>query len=108
MADSNHEKVVMMGTFSCRDGESEAMDRVLTEMVAASADEPGVEQYSYHRGPGNRYWFFAVMANAEAAENHGRTQGMQNAMQAFGPLVDEPPQVTPLTPVAAFGWGPGH
>lgn len=93
-------KVTMVGTFACRDGESDAMDQVLTEMVHAAAHEAGVERYAYYRDQGTQYWFFAVMADAESAANHGQTPAMQKAMQSFGPLVDGPPQVTQLVTVA--------
>jgi quinol monooxygenase YgiN len=37
-------------------------------------------------------------------QSHGRTEAMQAAMAAFGPLMAEPPQVSPATPIAAFGF----
>ena len=92
-----------MGTFTCQDGKAGEMEAVLAAMVEAASDEPGVEIYSYHRGEENTFWFFALMADEEAMENHGQSEAMQAAMQAFGPLVAEPPQMSVTTPVAAFG-----
>ena len=96
-------KATVMGTFTCQDGKAEEMEAVLTAMVEAAKDEPGVEIYSYHRGEGNTFWFFALMANAESMQNHGQSEAMQAAMSAFGPLVAGPPQMTVTTPVAALG-----
>jgi quinol monooxygenase YgiN len=96
-------KATVMGTFSCQDGKAEEMETVLTAMVEAAKDEPGVEIYSYHRGEGNTFWFFALMANAESMQNHGQSEAMQAAMSAFGPLVADPPQMSVNTPVAALG-----
>jgi quinol monooxygenase YgiN len=96
-------KVSVMGTFTCQDGKAEEMEAVLAGMVAAAADEPGVEIYSYHRGDDNAFWFFALMADGASMEHHGRSAAMQAAMTGFGPLVAGPPQMTVTTPVAAIG-----
>ncbi len=96
-------KVAMIGTLTCQDGKADEMAEVLTTMVEAANDEPGVEVYSYHRGEGNTFWFFALMANEEAMQGHGQSEAMQAAMASFMPLMDGPPQMSPATPVAAIG-----
>lgn len=96
-------KVSVLGTFTCQDGKAEEMEAVLTAMVEAASGEPGVEIYSYHRGEENTFWFFALMADEEAMQNHGQSEAMRAAMSAFGPLVAGPPQITVTTPVAALG-----
>jgi quinol monooxygenase YgiN len=96
-------KVSLMGTFTCQDGKAEEVESVLASMVEAARGEPGVEIYSYHRGEENAYWFFALMADEESMQNHGKSEAMQAAMSAFGPLVTGPPQMTVTTPVAAVG-----
>ncbi len=97
-------KVSMMGAITCRDGKADEMAAVLASMVEAAKDEPGVEIYSYHRGEGNTFSFFALMADEESMQNHGRSEAMQAAMAAFGPLMAEPPQMSPATPIAAIGF----
>ncbi len=64
-------KVSMMGTFSCQDGKADDMEAVLRKMVEAARDEPGIEIYSYHRGEGNNFSFFALMSSQEAMQRHG-------------------------------------
>lgn len=96
-------KVTMVGTFTCQDGKADEMEAVLGSMVQAARDEPGVEIYSYHRGQGNEFWFFALMADEQSMNDHGRSDAMQSAMSAFGPLVAEPPRMTVGRPVAAVG-----
>ena len=96
-------KATVIDTFACQDGKAEEMEAVLTSMVETAKDEPGVEIYSYHRGEGNTFWFFALMADAESMQNHGQSEAMQAAMSAFGPLVADPPQMSVTTPVAALG-----
>lgn len=96
-------KAVMMGTFTCRDGKAGEMETVLASMVAAAKGEPGVEIYSYHRGEGNSFWFFALMSDDDALAAHGQTEAMQRAMSAFGSLVSEPPRMMATTPIAALG-----
>ncbi|MBG7604455.1 MAG: hypothetical protein IZT58_07445 [Actinobacteria bacterium] len=82
-------KVSMMGTISCQEGKG---------------DEPGVEIYSYHRGEDDTFSFFALMSSQEAMQGHGQTEAMQAAMQAFGPLMAEPPQMAMAIPIAAVGF----
>lgn len=96
-------KASMMGTFTCQDGKADEMEQVLVQMVEAARDEPGVEVYSYHRGEGNTFWFFALMADEESMQQHGQSEAMQAAMSAFGPLVADQPQMTMASPVAALG-----
>jgi quinol monooxygenase YgiN len=96
-------KVSMMGTITCQDGKADEMEAVLAQMVEAARDEPGVEIYSYHRGEGNSFSFFALMASEEAMQGHGQSEAMQAAMADFGPLMAGPPQMTVLTPVAGIG-----
>ncbi len=97
-------KVSMMGTITCLDGKADEMATVLGQMVEAARQEPGVEIYSYHRGEGNNFSFFALMASADAMQNHGQSAAMQAAMQSFMPLMAEPPQMAPATPIAAVGF----
>jgi quinol monooxygenase YgiN len=97
-------KVSMMGTITCQDGKADEMEAVLRTMVDAARDEPGVEIYSYHRGEGNNFSFFALMTDQEAMQRHGQSEAMQAAMQAFMPLMAEPPQMSPATPIAAIGF----
>ena len=57
-------KVSMSGTIVCQDGMGDEMEKVLAEMVDAAREEPGIEIYSYHRGEGNEFSFFALMTLA--------------------------------------------
>ena len=96
-------KATVIGSFTCQDGKADEMEQVLASMVEAASDEPGVEIYSYHRGDGNQFWFFALMSDAESMQHHGQTPAMQEAMAAFGPLMGSPPQMQVTMPVAAIG-----
>lgn len=96
-------KMTMMGTFECQDGQAEAMEDVLRTMVEAARNEPGCEIYSYHRGEGNTFWFFALMSDSDAMQQHGQSEAMKSAMSAFMPLVAGPPKMSPSRPIAALG-----
>ena len=96
-------KVSMIGSLTCQDGKAEEMEVVLAAMVDAARGEPGVEIYSYHRGDGNSFWFFALMTDQQSMQHHGQSEAMQAAMAAFRPLVAGPPQMSVTTPVAAIG-----
>ena len=96
-------KVAMIGSFSCQDGKADEMEEVLSAMVEAAREEPGVEVYSYHRGAENTFWFFALMADEQSMQQHGQTVAMRAAMQASMPLMAAPPQMSPAKPIAAIG-----
>ena len=97
-------KVSMFGTITCQDGKADEMAAVLASMVEAAHDEPGVEIYSYHRGEGDTFWFYALMTDQESMQHHGQSDAMRAAMQAFGPLMAAPPQMSVTTPIAAIGF----
>lgn len=97
-------KVTMIGSITCQEGKETEMEAVLSQMVEAAREEPGVEIYSYHRGDGNTFSFFALMTDEDAVQQHGQTEAMKAAMQAFGPLMAEPPQMSTSTPFAAVGY----
>ncbi|NND04509.1 MAG: antibiotic biosynthesis monooxygenase [Acidimicrobiia bacterium] len=97
-------KVSMMGTITCQEGKGDEMAAVLAQMVEAAREEPGTEIYSYHRAEDDTFWFFALMKDQEAMENHGQTDGMRAAMAAFGSLMADRPQMTVTKPVAAIGF----
>ncbi len=96
-------RVSVFGTIECVEGKGDEMAEVLKAMVEAATDEPGVEIYSYHRGEGDEFWFFALMSSAEAMQHHGQSEAMQAAMERFGPLMAAPPKMSTATPLAAIG-----
>lgn len=96
-------KVTMTGSFECQAGKTEEMVSVLKNMVKAAAAEPGCEIYSYHRGEGNTFWFFALMTDEAAMQQHGQSDAMKQAMASFMPLVAGPPSMSSSQPIAALG-----
>jgi quinol monooxygenase YgiN len=96
-------KRTMMGSLECQEGQADAMERVLANMVEAARSEPGCEIYSYHRGEGNTFWFFALMTDEASMQAHGQSDAMKAAMSAFMPLVAGPPKMSLSTPIAAIG-----
>lgn len=96
-------KIAVMGSFTCVEGKAEQTETLLGRMVAAVDGEPGVEVYSYFRSDGGTFWFFGLMADEAAMQQHGRSEAMQALMAEFGPLVSAPPQMSVVTPVAARG-----
>ncbi|MEM9514554.1 MAG: putative quinol monooxygenase [Actinomycetota bacterium] len=100
---SETQKVTMVGTITCQDGKADEMADVLAEMVEAARNEPGVEAYTYLRGDGNQFWFFALMTDQDSMQQHGQTPAMKAAMESFMPLMAEPPQMHVTSPIAAIG-----
>ena len=93
-------KVSMVATFSCADGKADEMDAVLTAQVAAVAELDGVEVYSYHRGEGNEFSFFALFSSIEAPQGQGEADSLKDVRPAFMRLLASPPQSrrTPRSP----------
>lgn len=96
-------KVTMIGKISCADGKSDELEAAFAAMTAASHEENGVEIYSYHRGEGGQYWFFALMSDMDAVQNHGQTAAMTAAMSGMESLLTGPPEVSMATPLPANG-----
>ena len=96
-------KLAVVGSIECQAGKADEMARVLARMVEAAREEPGCEIYSYHRGEDDTFWFFALMRDAEAMQQHGQGAAMQAAMAEFMPLAAGPPKMHTATPVAAIG-----
>jgi quinol monooxygenase YgiN len=97
-------KVSMMGTIKCQEGKADEMQAVLSRMVDAAENEPGVEIYSYSRGDDDTFHFFALMTDQNAMAGHGQSEAMQAAMADFRPLMAGPPEMSPSTPFAAVGF----
>jgi len=97
-------KISMMGSITCQDGKADEMAAVLVRMTEAARSEPGIEIYSYHRGEGNNFSFFALMNDQASMEGHGQSDEMKAVMADFMPLMAEPPQMAPATPIAAIGF----
>lgn len=96
-------KMSVVGSLECQPGKGEEMERVLADMVEAARGEPGVEIYSYHRGEGDTFWFFALMADAESMQSHGQTEAMKAVMERFMGVAAGPPRMSMTRPIAAIG-----
>lgn len=98
------EKTTMVGTLRAQAGKGDEMEAVLARMIEAAGDEPGVEIYTYLRGEGDDFWFFALMSDEASIQGHGRTEAMQAVMADVAPLMAEPPQMQMTRPVGAIGF----
>lgn len=96
-------KVSMVATFTCKEGKNAEMDAALSAQVAIAAELDGVEVYSYHRGEGNQYSYFALFSSMAAIQSHGESEALQAVMSEFMELLDGQPQMSMYTPVAASG-----
>ncbi|MCY3850878.1 MAG: hypothetical protein OXF75_08770 [Acidimicrobiaceae bacterium] len=96
-------KVSMVATFTCAEGKNDEMDAALAAQVAAAADLEGVEVYSYHRGEGDNYSFFALFSSMESVQAHGEADSLKDVMPVFMSLLGSPPQMSMYSPVAAAG-----
>ncbi len=96
-------KIAMIGTFSSQAGKADEMATVLAAQVEAASTLDGVEVYSYHRGEGEAFSFFAVFTSMEALMAHGQAESLKAHMPAFMALMDGGPQMSTYSFVAAHG-----
>ena len=97
-------KLSIISQFSCVEGQSAAMDAALAAQVAACDGVDGVEIYSYHRGEGDTYGFFALFSSQDAMQALQHGEAMQAAMATFGPLLAGPPSMSMTEPLSAHGF----
>ena len=97
-------KVSVFTKFQCKQGMGEQMDEALRDLVEAAASTDGVELYSYHRGDGDTYWFFALMSSMEDAQRHGNSPEIAAVMPRLMELLEGPPELAMTTPLAGTGF----
>ena len=80
-------------------------EAALAAMVAAAAEEAGLEIYSAHKDPNNpgTYWFFELYTDDAAVGVHGQGDGMKAAMASLGGLLAGAPEIHMLSSVVAKG-----
>ncbi len=96
-------KISLIAKLPCAEGQNEAFEAALGDLIAASNDEAGLEIYSAHKGDDNHYWFFELYADEEALKVHGKSDAMKAAMRAMGAFMAGAPEVHKMTPVVAKG-----
>ncbi|MFV1989488.1 MAG: hypothetical protein ACC652_01970 [Acidimicrobiales bacterium] len=97
-------KVAMVGTFNCLEGKNDEMDEAIAAFTAAAPNVEGIEIYSYLRGEGTKYAFFAVFTDQAGMTAQGEDAAMSEAMAVFGPLMAGPPEMGVFTPLPAYGF----
>lgn len=98
-------KISLIAKLTAAEGKSEELEKALTGVIAAAAEEDGLEVYSAHSSddePGV-YYFFELYRDDEAKAVHGKGDAMKSAMAAFGGCLAGRPEITMMTPVAAKG-----
>jgi quinol monooxygenase YgiN len=98
-------KISLIAKLTAADGKSAELETALHGVIAAAAEEDGLEVYSAHRAddqPGV-YYFFEVYRDQEAKDVHGKGEAMRTAMGAFAGLLAGRPELIAMTPVAAKG-----
>ena len=98
-------KISLIAKLTAADGKADELEVALRGVIAAAAEEEGLEVYSAHAAadePGV-YYFFELYRDQAAMDVHGKGDGMRTAMGAFGGLLAGRPEITMMSPVAAKG-----
>jgi quinol monooxygenase YgiN len=83
-------------------GNADKLRDVLTTLVAATKEEPGVISYILHediKTPGN-FYVFEAYKNQAAVDAHMASPHLAAAFAAAGPLIAGAPSIVPTTVVA--------
>ncbi len=98
-------KISIIATLTAAEGKADELVTGLEAVVAAAAEEPGLEIYSLHRDPNDSktLYFFEMYTDDEAFAVHGKGEKMKAAMGALGGLLGGRPDVKILAPVVAKG-----
>jgi quinol monooxygenase YgiN len=98
-------KISVIAKLTAVEGKTDELEVALRNVVAAAAEEDGLEIYSAHAAndePGV-YYFFELYRDDEAKNVHGKGERMREAMGGFGGLLAGRPEITMMTPVVAKG-----
>lgn len=98
-------KISLIAKLTAADGRSADLESALAGVVAAAADEDGLEVYSAHSSndePGV-FYFFELYRDGDALAVHGKSDAMKAAMAAIGACLGGRPEITMMTPVVAKG-----
>jgi quinol monooxygenase YgiN len=99
-------KISLIAKLTAAEGKSSELEEALRGVVAASAEEDGLEIYSAHASadePGV-YYFFELYKDDAAMAAHGAGDAMKAAMGAFAGCLGGRPEITKMTPVVAKGF----
>ena len=99
-------KISLIAKLTAAEGKSAELEDALKGVIAASAEEDGLEIYSAHAAsdePGV-YYFFELYRDGDALGIHGKGDGMRAAMAAFAGCLGARPEITMMTPVTAKGF----
>ena len=93
----------MTATFYCElhahPGQGSAVLHILDQLILDTANEPGAVLYAVHRNTTDpdRLAVYERYCGSAAGSAHMESAGVRRALEAFGPLLVEPPRITALT-----------
>lgn len=98
-------KIALIAKLTAAEGKAEELKASLASLIAAAAEEDGLEVYAAHEDPKdpNVVYFYELYAGQDALDVHGRGERMKPAMKALGSMMAGRPEVSFLTPLAAKG-----
>ena len=98
-------KLALHAILTAAEGKAAELEAAVTQLVAASEEEAGLEVYAaaVDSNNPNLIHFFEIYADEAALGVHGSGDGMKAAMGAVGGLLDGAPVITMLRPFAGKG-----
>jgi quinol monooxygenase YgiN len=98
-------KVSVIAKLTVQEGKLEEVLSALSEVVKATADEPGTEVYVLNtdNADPNTVWFYELYTDAEAVTAHNTSPTFQAAGGKLATLLAGRPELYTLTPVQSKG-----
>ncbi len=98
-------KIALHALLTAAEGKAAELEAAVTNLVAASAEEAGLEVYAacVDTTDANKIHFFEIYTDDAALGVHGSGDAMKAAMAPLGDLMDGGPAISFLRPFAAKG-----
>ena len=97
--------IAMIAKLPVQPGKRDEFIAAFSSMFPVVAEEEGTLAYILHTDDAdeNMVWVYEVYTDDAALKAHSKSDGMKNAIEAFGGLLGGAPELIRLTPVRAEG-----
>ena len=98
-------KVALLAKLPVQPGKRDDFIAAFSSMFPVADAEPGTLAYVLHTDDNdeNLFWVYELYRDQAALDEHGRSDGMKAAIEAFGPMLGGRPELIRITPVQGVG-----
>ena len=98
-------KVALLAKLPVQPDKRDEFVAAFSSMFPVVEDEPDTLAYVLHTDDSdeNLFWVYELYQDQAALDEHGRSDAMKAAIEAFGPLLAGRPELIRITPVRGVG-----